>query len=862
MKKGNEFYSPFIERGILGRLHEKLYFSLFRWIFRRIKIDEESLIQLQELGENSGIAYASMQSSQTSLYLQLSLLEKTKYPVPKFSMGFRPSILHKLFGFILSIIFVYRKFLKKSSSRLVTDREFFKKTIEENGSIIFSMMSVPLFQRSYVENKNGAIEYLIDLQLERETPLYIFPQVIFWNRNPERADSIFSMNPTGDNGLIRAIISVFKSSTPGFMRVCSPLNLKKFLDANSGKKREELVHLVREALFANYNKEKRIILGPHVKTKQEMMESVLDNENVLSVIDEEVGLGKKSLKKLRSRAYKYYREIAADFSIVWLMVFRVVSLRFLKKIFNDFHYNTEDFKRIREWAKKGNLVLVPSHKSHIDYVILSNLFFRNNFTPPHIVAGANLSFFPLGKIFRKSGAFFMRRSFKGNKLYSVVFRQYVKSLVAEGYPIEFFIEGGRSRTGKIISPKMGIVKYLVESIEEGYGEDLIFVPITVNYDRIMEEGSYKKELRGKEKTKESTSSFFKSRKLIKKRYGDVYIGVNEPFSMKEYKAHLLKLHGAEREEEFISDLGAHIVRKINEVVMVTPFALVSAAILHCPKEGFSVKEVLHRVTLLLEIVKFFNARLAPILEEGDLNAILENVIASYLNDDIIRTLDDQPNDAGDELFALSDEERIKINFYKNSILYFTLPVNLVSLALVATREEKGVKPTELKKSFSELRELLSREFDYPEILDESTDIFKRTLQLMEDQGIVQVKSGVIRCKEESCETLKFLASVIKDFLESKLIVFTLLKENRGKEFEEKALLNKIKSRAQNMFQSREISCSESISISNFKNSMGKMEDYGLVENRKVKDKQMVKVLNGDKVEEVIEVVQKYLNSLV
>ncbi len=861
MKKGKDFYSPFVERGILGKLYEKFYFSLFRWIFKRIKIDEESLLHLEELGENSGIAYASMQSSQTALDLQLSLLEKTNYPQPKFSMGFRPSILHRIVGGIRNIIFIYKKFFRKSSEKLIPDREFFKNTMEENGSVIFSMMSVPLFQRSYVENKNGAIEYLIDLQSEKDKPIYIFPQVIFWNKNPERNNSFLSMNPTGDNGLIRAIISVLKSSAPGFMRVCSPLNLKEFLNANADKTREELVHILRAALFENYTKEKRIILGPHFKTKQEMMGLVLDHENVMAVIDEEVKTGKKNLRKIRSKAYGYYREIAADFSIVWIMVFRFFTVRLLKKIFDDLHYNTEDFKKVREWAKKGNLVFVPSHKSHIDYVIISNLLFKNNFMPPHIVAGANLSFFPLGTIFRKSGAFFMRRSFKGKKLYSAVFRQYVKALVAEGYPIEFFIEGGRSRTGKIISPKMGIVKYLVESIDEGYGDDLIFVPITVNYDRIMEEGSYKKELRGREKTKETTSSFLKSRKLIKKSYGDVYVAVNEPFSMKEYRVHILKEYGAQREGEFISDLGTHIVKKINEIVMVTPFALVSAAILYSSKQGFSRQQVLCQISLLLKIVKFFNARLAPVLEEGDLHGILDRVLDSYIDDGIIERLNSEELN-GDELYSLSDEERIKINFYKNSILYFTLPVNMVSLAILANYGKKGVSPAKLKKSFSEIRELLSREFNYPEILDESTDIFKRTLGLMEDEGVVQVQSGVIHWPEDSCHEIKFLASTIKDFLESKLIVLSFLKDYAGKEFEEKTLLNRIKSRAQDMLNRGEICCSESISISNFKNSIGKMEDYGLVQKFDSKDRQMVKVLKEGKVEEVLEVVQKYLNSLV
>jgi len=864
MKMNNEYYSPFVERGMLGRFYQRVYVSICSILFKRIKIDEESILHLKELEDDAKIVYASMQSSQTSLYVQLSLLEKIGYPRPMFAMGFRPSLIHKFFAFITGILFIYRKLFRKSTDRLISDREFVKDTVNKNRSLIFSMMSTPLFERRYVENKNGAIEHLIDLQGETDSPIYIFPQVIFWNKNPERSGSILSMNPTGDNGIIRAIISVLKSSTPGFLRVCAPLNLKEYMETNPEMKRNDLVHLVRETLFENYNHEKRVILGPHLKSRQEMMEMVLDHENITGVIDEEVRAGKKSKTVLRKRAYKYHKEIAADFSILWIMFFKVISNWFFKKVFDGFHYDPEEFRRIREWSKKGTLVFVPSHKSHLDYVIISNLLFQNNFIPPHIVAGANLSFFPVGKLFRKSGAFFMRRSFKGNNLYATVFRQYVKTLVKEGHSIEFFIEGGRSRTGKIISPKMGIVKYLIESIDQGYGEDLIFVPITVNYDRIMEESSYKKELRGKEKTKESTSSFLKSRKLIKKRYGKVYFAVNEPFSMKEFRQNLHEAMGEEAEEQFIPELGSHIIRKINEVVMVTPFALVSAAILFTAKRGFSHEMILSRLSILLKTVKQFGGRTAPVLDdEGNIPAVLGNVLDSYTDDGIIKKveLSEGGEGASEQLYSLSDEERIRINFYKNSILYFTLPVNMMALAFLSSEKKGALKFKELESAFAEVKEIFSREFDYPEILEESTNIFNRTLGFMEEEGLFIRKSGQLVVDEDSREMVKFFAGVIRDFLESKVIVLKVIIANEGKEYIKKDFVSKIKDKALKMYQLEEINCSEAISVSNFNNSIEKMSDYGLVEIEKRKDKEYVKISHNGEGESVLKSIDSYLQCL-
>ncbi len=863
MKKQDEYYSPFIAKGRLGKAYQRIYIFLCRFFFRRIKIDEESLLHLRGLEEDAKIVYASMQSSQTSLYVQLATLEKAGYPMPMFSMGFRPWIVHRIIGLVAGIVLFYRKIFSSSSDRLVSDSEFIRNSLMKNRSLIFSMMSVPLFRRRYVENRSDAIGYLLDLQRETDSPVYIFPQVVFWNKNPERDGSLFAINPTGDNGIIRAAIGTIKSTTAGFLRVCAPLNLKEIMKANPGMERDELVHQIRKTLFDTYNHEKRVILGPHMKGRQQMMEMVLDHVNVKSVIENETLETGKDRQKLRKEAYRYYREIAADFSIQWIIFFRVISNWFFKKVFDGFHFSTEDFKKIRDWTKKGTLVFVPSHKSHLDYVIISNLLFHNNFIPPHIVAGANLSFFPLGTLFRKSGAFFMRRSFKGKNLYASVFKQYVKTLVQEGHSIEFFIEGGRSRTGKIISPKMGIVKYLIESVDEGYGKDLIIVPITVNYDRIMEETSYKKELRGREKTKESASSFLKSRKLIRKRYGKVYFAVNEPFSMKEYRDEFMAGHGKDCNGEFISALGSHIIRKINEIVMVTPFALVSAAILYTSKRGFPEDMVLERMFLLRNTVRSFGARIAPVLENDEnMAAALSNVLDSYMDDGIIKKIEfEDSEDAERELYSLSDEERIRINFYKNSILYFTLPVNMLALAVISSAKKGRVSAKALRESFNEVKELFSREFDYPELLDESAGLYEKSIEFMKEQGIISSDSKGIKTGKEQWENLRFLAGTLRDYLESKLIVIKVIIKHKNRKFVKKDFVAKIRDEAVKMYHLDIIDCSEAISDSNFNNSIEKMVDMGLVEFEKRKDRDYVKTLAGERAELILERVQGYLDGL-
>ena len=164
--------------------------------------------------------------------------------------------------------------------------------------------------------------------------------------------------------------------------------------------------------------------------------------------------------------------------------------------------------------KQHPVVLVPCHRSHFDYVILSYIFHLNYLSPPHIAAGINLSFWPLGPLFRGAGAYFIRRSFDDNELYKAVFRSYLKFLIREGYTQEFFIEGGRSRTGKILTPKLGMLSAIVDAFTQGVRRDLYLVPVSIHYGRVVEEEAYQRELGGAEKEPESLAGLVRARRVL------------------------------------------------------------------------------------------------------------------------------------------------------------------------------------------------------------------------------------------------------------------------------------------------------------------------------------------------------------
>src|SRR5262245_50351548 len=183
--------------------------------------------------------------------------------------------------------------------------------------------------------------------------------------------------------------------------------------------------------------------------------------------------------------------------------------------------------------KPHPVVLLPCHRSPFDSLILSSLFHINHLSPPHIAAGINLSFWPMGPLFGGAGAYFIRRSFGDDGVYKAVFRSYLRFLIREGYTQEFFIEGGRSRTGKILTPKLGMLSAIVDAFIDGARRDLYLVPVSIHYGRVVEEQAYSRELGGGEKEKESLSALLRARSVLRQTYGTVSVSFADPISLSE-----------------------------------------------------------------------------------------------------------------------------------------------------------------------------------------------------------------------------------------------------------------------------------------------------------------------------------------
>ncbi len=283
------------------------------------------------------------------------------------------------------------------------------------------------------------------------------------------------------------------------------------------------IHFARQRLAA---------VGPRLPARQDLFNKLLQSKAIEKAVEDEARSKKISHEKAQQNAIEMMEEVAADFSYEAIRVTDRVMGWLWSRLYQGI--NVHGGERVRQLAQDGHeIVYVPCHRSHMDYLLLSYVLYHQGLVPPHIAAGINLNFWPAGPIFRRLGAFFIRRTFKGNKLYSTVFREYLGELFSRGYSVEYFVEGGRSRTGRLLDPKTGTLSMTLQALLRGGSRPITFVPIYIGYEHVMEVGTYAKELRGAAKEKEGFMQMVRGLRKLR-NLGQGYVNFGEPLSLVNY----------------------------------------------------------------------------------------------------------------------------------------------------------------------------------------------------------------------------------------------------------------------------------------------------------------------------------------
>ncbi|KAI9105789.1 hypothetical protein DFS34DRAFT_28852 [Phlyctochytrium arcticum] len=421
------------------------------------------------------------------------------------------------------------------------------------------------------------------------------------------------------------------------------------------------------------------------------------------------------------------------------------------------HIRENEFVQLRKYAQyaeknKLSLILMPSHKSHVDYLVVSYLFYRLGMALPHIAAGDNLNMPGIGWFLKHGGAFFIRRTWGNDVLYNELMREYIELLLNRGHNIEVFIEGTRSRMGKLLQPKFGILKIILDAIASGRVRDAIIVPMSIGYDKVIETESYVNELLGTPKQKESLTQLLGNANILQFKWGRIDVRFAKPYSLKDYiDSQLVRrgksfdpLNKMQDKNLLLQSFGFSVLSDINAVSVTMPTALVGAVILTLRGRGVGRSEMVRKVNWLKREILQKGGRVAH-FGTTPTTEIVERAVLQ------MKDLIGQRTDLLEPVYY--PLKRFEISLYRNQVIHLFLNEAILSTAMYATVKAGGpvhaqrILIPELAEDVAFVSQLLKSEFIYGQGGLERN--LKETIARLHDANVVSIEDEVLPGAEGS-----------------------------------------------------------------------------------------------------------------
>ena len=768
------------------------------FVYRHVTVDPADVERLKDFADDGTVVYVARCRSLLDYGFFNWLLLRSGLALCRFAVrvATRPfSTLSELSS---------RRRRRRAGERAPSDDAALEQAVEQDAPALLFLERRRGWRGRTEPLSEDHIARLLTLQRGRERPILVVPLLVLWRPRPQRLKpSLIDvlLGAEASPGRIRKLWTVLLSGRRAQVYVGTPVDLRTLEAERADEAEGALARKVRGALYVHLARRTRVAIGPRVKDRGRLLAEVVRSLQRSGELEPVAAQTSRSPAALARRARKLLDEIAADFRLGWL-AFLYWALHFVwSRIYDGLEVDEEGLRRVVEAAEKGPVMLVPSHKSHVDYLIISWVFHDRGLLPPHIAAGANMNFFPMGPIFRRCGAFFLRRTFKGDPLYPVVFAAYMRKLLREGYNVEFFIEGGRSRTGKTLPPRLGLLTYIVDAVLDGGTRDVQFVPVSVDYERIVEAASYERELSGGKKNAEDLSGLLRARRVLTRRYGRLYVAFDEPLSMRAWLAeHEGGAEGPPKGERHraIGRLGHHLAWRLSRSTTVMPISLVATALLCHPRRGLNRRDLLLKVGFLQGWTAATGARFSnsirlhleaarvriavagkELLAEAPavlgkntdperapasaargeaLGALIDAAAGLFTAD---KTLSVHRYADGEIVYRVAWDHRIRLDYYRNSLIPLMISDAIAAAAILADREDPSGAARRLSA-------LMKREFLFQ--VDVGFDnLFAAAVARLEAMGlVVSDDRGPPRVSDGGHDALVFLREMLRPCLEAYL----------------------------------------------------------------------------------------------
>uniref|UniRef100_A0A8C2ZF29 Glyceronephosphate O-acyltransferase 2 n=1 Tax=Cyclopterus lumpus TaxID=8103 RepID=A0A8C2ZF29_CYCLU len=626
-------------------------------------------------------------------------------------------------------------------------------------------------------------------------------------------------------------MTLVKIASRLFLSLKSPENEEEFVDILEERRlRSDLGHALRTFRPSPYKG------GPSCSAA-DLPKIVLESQHLRYVIATETGA---SPEEVREEASAILEEMSQNLQLGFIRLLGYIFTKVFKRLFTSINVNMEGLKALQQAIQESPVILLPNHRSYVDFLVISYIMFTYDIPVPVIAAGIPLAGMKIvGAIIRRSGAFFIRRAIGSDKLYWAVMSEYVRTIIKTGFaPLEFYVEGLRSRTLKSLMPKLGMMHMVLEPYFKGEVYDIQLVPISLSYDRVLEESLLALELLGVPKLKESTTGLLKASKVLQDDYGIMHVNFGRPMSVRRLcrgKINLRQYNLIPRDlpqkpraeaQACVSWLAHLMVRIQEEGSLISPWSLMACLLLQAPtavltEQGLPWHQLTEKTIWLRKLALDFGARLNWPAQVPDPD-VMSSAVA--LHHSVVRreagrvylVREEEPERkrpiSPEEDVIRSAAAVLMMVSYRNQSLHLFVRPALLATAIGVT---KTAQRDELFAFFCFLRDVFSNEFIF--IPGESSQDFEEACVLLRKCGAVHISEQEVTASDAGLEALSFLQALLQPFIDSYQVMFRFLCEDKVHVFAEKQFLPAVRNLATKLILSGELHTYETLSSDTQKN---------------------------------------------
>lgn len=581
----------------------------------------------------------------------------------------------------------------------------------------------------------------------------------------------------------------------------------------------------RQARLALERAEYRLI-GRRYKLPKLVAEQIAASRRFREGVDETAAKLNRSSNSVMKEAVKYLHELRTAHSPFWIDVMMQIARGLFSRGYGaEVDYDQAQIERTRAALERAPGIILPSHKSNLDSAVTSVAFADNRLATPTTFGGINMAFWPMGTVARKAGRVFIRRDIKGNPVYKFVLREYLGYLVEKRFSLEWYIEGGRSRTGKLLPPKLGLLTYLVSAYREGRVEDLMLMPISIAYDQLHEVSEYAAEAKGGKKRAENLAWFVRFFRAQRKPFGRIYFRVGEPVSMREM---LGPPDGTKTEgdEETLATqkVAFEVSWRINDVTPITATSLISLILLSHRGRALTLEQVNEELGEYIASATRRRLPLAASAKIADVEAA-ERAIESLVAHNTAR----EHKGGLSTVYSIGPDQHLAAAFYRNTILHFFINDAISELALLKACDANGDREAAFWDEIFRLRDILKFEFFFKEKGE-----FRRAFAVELDVLAPGWREALVSGREAVVALLKAARpltahGVLRSFVEAYTVVADTLAAHDPSFVDEKKLIAECGAVGRQYLLQKRIQSEESVSRHLFQTGLQLAKNQKLME---------------------------------